>query len=74
MFLVFKVLTFSFFCCLLLLSPHQIAATVNERMNKPPTDATIGTTILFFFLHKSDPQRLEFPSILATTGFMAAIE
>ncbi len=46
----------------------MIAATVNERMNKPPTDATIGMTILLlFFLHESDPQRLEFSPTLAET-------
>ena len=34
-----------------------MAATINERINNPPSDATIGTTILFFFLHEPDRHR-----------------
>jgi hypothetical protein len=35
-----------------------MAATINDRINNPPIDATIGTTALFFFfLHESDPHR-----------------
>ena len=47
-----------------------MATTVKERMNNPPTDATIGTTIFFFLLlHEPDPQKFEFSSTLAmTTG------
>ena len=47
-----------------------MATTVKERMNNPPTDATIGTAIFFFFLlHEPDPQKFEFSSTLAmTTG------
>jgi hypothetical protein len=39
----------------------MITDIVNERMNNPPNDATIGTTILFF---------LEFSSTLPTTGLI----
>jgi hypothetical protein len=44
-------------CCFLLLNRrNKIAATINERINNPLIDATIGTTILFF-LHEPDPHR-----------------
>ena len=58
------------------MSPQKIAATVNERMRKPTTDASVKTTILFFvfFLsHESDAQRFEFSPTLRTTRLIAAI-
>lgn len=52
-----------------------MATTVNERMNNPPTDATIGTAIFFFLLHEPDPQKFEFSSTLAmTTGLGKTIK
>lgn len=64
-----------FSCCFLPVSPQKIAPIVNKRMNKPPTAASIGTTILFFFFssHESEPQRLEFSPTLPTTGLLATI-
>ena len=39
-------------CCLFLLRPHQIAATVVKTTKFPTTDATIGVTKILFFFFK----------------------
>ena len=58
------------------MSPQKIAATVNERMRKPTTDASVKTTIfifVFFLSHESDAQRFEFSPTLRTTRLIAAM-
>jgi hypothetical protein len=58
----------------LLLIIQKIAAAVNKRMN-PPTDATIGTTIFFFFVfsfvHEVDEHRFGFSPTLSSKQLMA---